>query len=70
MSARVAEGLASLMRSREVLGASGAVAVVVGDNESLRRAAEQAAAGAPAGRPFRVFDDVESARHWLDRPGL
>jgi hypothetical protein len=63
----IAAGLANLVRSREALGAGGAFAVVLGDDASLRAAAELAARGAPAGRPFGLFNDMEEARRWLDQ---
>ncbi len=62
----IAAGLVGLARSREALGAGGAMAVVIGPNPSLRLLAERAAQGAPPGRPFRVFDDLEEARRWID----
>lgn len=60
-----AKGLVSLARSREALGAGGAIAIVVGANESLRALAERAAAGAPADRAIRVFDDLDEAHRWI-----
>ncbi len=63
----VADGLVGLARSREALGASGALAVVVGANASLRALAERAAQGAPAHRAIRVFDDYEEARRWIEQ---
>ena len=63
----VADGLLRLVRSREALGAGGALAVVVGANASLRALAERAAAGAPAHRSIRIFDDYEEARRWIEQ---
>ena len=63
----VADGLVRLVRSREALGAGGALAVVVGANASLRALAERAAAGAPARRSIRIFDDYQAARRWLEQ---
>jgi hypothetical protein len=67
LDGEIVGGLASLVRSREALGAGGALAVVVGDNASLRAVAEQVAAGAPPDRPFRVFGEFEDARAWMEQ---
>lgn len=67
VSLDVADGLLRLVRSRETLGAGGALAVVVGANASLRALAERAAHGAPAHRAIRIFDDYQEARRWLEQ---
>jgi len=66
ISQAIGDGLVSLARSRETLGAGGALAVVVGPNPTVRTLAERASQGAPQGRPFRVFDDFDEARRWID----
>ncbi|HZP98884.1 MAG TPA: STAS/SEC14 domain-containing protein [Reyranella sp.] len=67
VSDKVADGLVSLARSREALGASGGLALVMRPGTSLRRLAERTAEGAPAHRPVRVFDTFEEAWQWLSQ---
>jgi hypothetical protein len=62
----VGQTLLDLVRSREALGASGAVALVVGGDATHRALAEQAAKGAPAERPIAVFDDIDKALRWIE----
>jgi hypothetical protein len=69
VTTRLAEGmvlgLVELVRSRESLGAGGALAVVVTDPEA-RSAAERVAGGAPTDRPIRVFAEIDDALRWLE----
>ncbi len=62
-----AQALIDLARSREALGAGGAVAVVVRRDTTLDALAEGAAKGASSGRPIAVFSDVDEALRWIER---
>lgn len=62
--------LGVLFRGYHVRGAVGPLAVVVSDAQ-LDRVSRLLGILATAGRPMRVFNDLEAARRWLDRqPGV
>jgi hypothetical protein len=61
----VAGGLVELARSRESLGAGGALAVVIDTTTTLHALAKRVAEGAPPSRPIRIFNDIDEALRWI-----
>ncbi len=62
----VAAGLIDLARSREMLGAGGALAVVVDPKATLHALAKRVAEGAPPDRPVRIFTSIDEALRWIE----
>jgi hypothetical protein len=66
VSEAIAGGLIDLARSRETLGAGGALAVVVDPVARLHELAKRVAEGAPPGRPIRIFTSIDEALSWIE----
>jgi len=70
VSEAIAGGLVDFARSREALGAGGALAVVVATESTLHALAKRVAEGAPPSRPIRIFKDIDEALRWIEAQAI